>query len=84
VLGSAGSAFATVVTGWLQPVLICVSILLMGRSFYVIYVRKISSPTTVVITWLAFAFMLGFWTWYLLLDGKAVMNELFRPSEGQT
>lgn len=75
---------ATVVTGWLQPVLLGVSILLMARSFYVIYVRKIRSPATVVITWLAFLFMAGFWTWYLLLDGKAVMTELFRPTEGQT
>ena len=72
---------ATVVTGWLSPVLLGVSILLMGRSFYVIYVRKIGTRPTVIITWFAFTFMAGFWTWYLLLGGSAVMLELFKPNE---
>ena len=70
---------ATVVTGWLSPVLLCASILLMGRSFYVIYVKKIRSRTTVIITWCALAFMVGFWTWYLLLGGSECIRELFKP-----
>jgi hypothetical protein len=80
LLGSAGSAVATVVTGWLSPVLICMSILLMGRSFYVLYVRKIGSPATAVITWCALVFVVGFWTWYLFLGGRGVMNQLFQPA----
>ena len=72
---------ATVVTGWLSPVLICASILLMARSFYVIYVRKIGTRPTIIITWLALAFMVGFWTWYLALGGSEVMRALFQPSE---
>jgi hypothetical protein len=72
---------ATVVTGWLSPVLLCASILLMARSFYVIYVRGIGTRPTIVITWLAFSFMVGFWTWYLALGGQAVMRELFQAGE---
>jgi len=72
---------ATIVTGWLSPVLLCASILLMGRSFYLIYVRKISTRSTVIITWLALMFMVGFWTWYLLLGGSDVLREHFKPNE---
>jgi hypothetical protein len=72
---------AAVVTGWLSPLLVCASILLMARSFYVIYVKKISSRPTVVITWVAFVFMVGFWTWYLALGGSEVMRELFKPTQ---
>jgi hypothetical protein len=72
---------ATVVTGWLSPVLLCASILLMARSFYVIYVRGVGTRPTVVITWLALTFMLCFWTWYLALGGEGVMRELFQPGE---
>ncbi len=71
---------ATVVTGWLSPLLLCASILLMGRSFYVLYVNKIGSGATAVITWCAFVFMVGFWTWYLFLGGRGVMNQWFQPA----
>ncbi len=57
------------VTGWLSPLLLSMSILLLGRSFFVIYVRKISTPTTVVVTWLSLVFMIGFWSWYLVWGG---------------
>jgi hypothetical protein len=77
LLGSAGSAFATVVTGWLSPLLLCASVLLMARSFFVIYVRNIRTRTTVVVTWCSFAFMAGFWTWYLLLGGSDRIREMF-------
>jgi hypothetical protein len=77
LLGSAGSAIATAVSGWLSPVLLCASILLMLRSFYVIYVRQIRSRSTVIITWFAFTFMVGFWGWYLLLGGEDRIRELF-------
>jgi hypothetical protein len=77
LLGSAGSAIATAVSGWLSPLLLCASILLMLRSFYVIYVRKIRSPTTVIVTWFSFSFMVGFWGWYLLLGGEERIREMF-------
>ena len=77
LLGSAGSAIATVVTGWLSPLLLCASILLMARSFYMIYVRKVRTRTTVIVTWCSFVFMAGFWAWYLLLDGSERIRELF-------
>jgi len=68
---------ATVVTGWLSPLLLCASILLMARSFYMIYVRKVRTRTTVIVTWCSFLFMAGFWAWYLLLDGSERIRELF-------
>jgi hypothetical protein len=70
LLGLAGSVIATSVSGWIAPVLICVSIMLIGRSFYVIYVRGISTRATVVITWSALVFMAGFWTWQLTTGGR--------------
>ena len=68
------------VTGWLSPVLLCASILLMARSFYVIYVKKIGTRSTVIITWCSFTFMVGFWTWYLLLGGRSLILEYFQNS----
>jgi hypothetical protein len=62
---SAGSAAATVVTGWLSPLLFCASILLLARSFYVIYVRGIGTRTTTITAWFSLTFMVAFWTWYL-------------------
>ena len=67
LLGLAGSVTATVVSGWLAPVFICASLLMIGRSFYVIYVRKVGTRATVVIAWSALVFMVSFWTWYLTL-----------------
>jgi hypothetical protein len=58
-----------VVTGWLSPVLFGVSILLLGRSFYVIYVARIGTRATVIVAWLSLTFMVGFWTWFLLWGG---------------
>jgi hypothetical protein len=54
------------VEGWLAPVLIVGSLLLLGRSFYILYVRKRGTRATAVITWLAAAFVVGYWTWRLL------------------
>ena len=57
------------VTGWLSPVLLVVSIFLLGRSFYVLYVRNLRTRMTVIVTWLSLAFMVGFWTWFLVSGG---------------
>ena len=69
LLGVAGSVTATAVTGWIAPVLVCASVLLIGRSFYIIYVRGIRTRATVVIAWSALVFMVGFWTWRLTAGG---------------
>ena len=60
---------ATVVGGWIAPVLFCASVVLIGRSFYVIYVRKVRNRLTVVVSWSALVFMVGFWTWHLTTGG---------------
>ena len=65
LLGVAGSVTASAVSGWIAPVLICASVLLIGRSFYVLYVRGIRTKPTVVITWSALVFIVGFWAWRL-------------------
>jgi hypothetical protein len=46
-----------------------VSILLLARSFYVIYVRQIRTRTTVIVAWLSLTFVVGFWTWYFVSGG---------------
>jgi hypothetical protein len=42
-----------------------VSVLLLGRAFYNIYVRRNATRLTAVVAWLALAFMVVFWTWQL-------------------
>ncbi len=69
LLGLAGSVTATVVAGWIAPVLLCASILLIGRSFYVLYVKGVRSRLTTIVTWSSFVFMVGFWTWYWVSGG---------------
>ena len=69
LLGAAGSVTATVVGGWFGPVLLCASALLLGRTFYKIYVRGVRTRATVVIAWSALAVMVGFWTWQLTTGG---------------
>src|SRR5437868_5376394 len=49
--------------------MLCASILLLGRSFYVLYVRGIRTRTTTAVTWASLVFMVGFWTWYLWSGG---------------
>ena len=55
-----------VVAGWLAAVLIAVSVLLLGRSFYVLYVHRRGTRVTAVITWLSAVFVVGYWTWQLV------------------
>ena len=69
LLGLAGTITSTVVSGWIAPVLIALSIVLIGRSFYVIYVRGIRTRATVVMAWSALVFLVGFWTWRLTVGG---------------
>jgi hypothetical protein len=69
LLGVAGSVTATAVSGWIAPVLIGASVVLIGRSFHIIYVRGIRTRASVVIAWSALVFMVGFWTWRLTTGG---------------
>ncbi|MCI0455736.1 MAG: hypothetical protein L0Z62_01985 [Gemmataceae bacterium] len=56
-------------SGWLTAVLLCAAILLIGRSFYVIYVRGIRSRLTVGVAWSSLTFMTVFWAWFLVTGG---------------
>jgi len=47
-------------------VLIGVSVLLLGRSFHILYVQRRGTRASTVITWLSAAFVAGYWTWRLL------------------
>ena len=52
------------------PVLIGLSFVLLGRSFYLIYVKKRSNRAGKVLTWLAAAFVVVYWTWqWFLIEG---------------
>ena len=46
LLGLAGTATASFVTGWLMPAMIVLSILLLGHSFYILYVKRRGSRAT--------------------------------------
>ena len=46
-----------------SSVLFGLSVFLLGRSFYILYVQKRGTRASMVITWLAAAFVIGFWTW---------------------
>jgi hypothetical protein len=61
----AGSAAAGV-AGWLAPVMIVLSVLLLGRAFYILYVRRRGTRVSAAITWLSAFFVVGYWTWRFL------------------
>ena len=65
LLGLAGSAAASV-AGWLWPAMIALSVVLLGRAFYVLYVQHKGNRASEVITWLSAVFIVGYWTWKLL------------------
>jgi hypothetical protein len=50
----------------LSPFLLGVSILLLGRSFYILYVHRRRTLASTVITWIAALFVIGYWTWRLV------------------
>jgi hypothetical protein len=54
------------VTHWLAPVLIGLSVLLLLRSFYILYVRRRGTRASALLTWFATIFVISFWTWQLL------------------
>jgi hypothetical protein len=64
LLGLAGTSVAGV-AGWLSPVLIALSVLLLGRAFYVLYVQGKGNRASAVITWASAVFVAGYWAWRL-------------------
>jgi hypothetical protein len=54
------------VTYWLAPVLIGLSVLLLLRSFYILYVRRRGTRLSAVLTWLSAIFVIGYWSWRLM------------------
>ena len=50
----------------MSPLLIGVSVVLLGRSFYILYIQKRGTRPIKVLTWFAAAFVIGFWTWRFL------------------
>jgi len=62
LLGLAGGAAASV-AGWLWPVMIVLSVLLLGRAFYVLYVKRRGNWLSAAITWASAVFVVGYWTW---------------------
>ena len=48
---------------WLSPVLAGTGFLLLGRSFYMLYVRGRGNRTSKIVTWIAAVFVVGFWAW---------------------
>jgi hypothetical protein len=61
----AGST-AAVAVQWLAPVLIGLSVLLLGRAFYILYVHRRGTRVSKVLTWMSALFVVGFWTWRLI------------------
>jgi hypothetical protein len=51
---------------WLAPALIALSVLLLGRAFYILYVRRRGNRLSMAITWASAIFVVGFWTWRLV------------------
>jgi uncharacterized membrane protein len=67
LLGLAGASAASV-AGWLSPVLLGVTALLLGRAHYVLYVLRRSNRFSVVMTWFATVLVIGFWSWRWLYN----------------
>jgi hypothetical protein len=65
LLGLAGSAAASF-AGWLAPLLIALSLALLARAFYILYVCKRGTRASAVITWATALFVVGYWTWQLV------------------
>lgn len=43
--------------------MIGLSLLLLARSFYILYVKGKGTRASALVTWLAFLFVIGYWTW---------------------
>jgi hypothetical protein len=54
------------VAGWLAPVFVALSVALLGRAHYVLYVLKQGSRRTAITVWVATLLVIGFWTWQMI------------------
>ncbi len=54
--------------GWVAPLAAVVSALLLGRAFYVLYVKRRGNAFSVVVTWSAAVLLVALWTWRLALS----------------
>jgi hypothetical protein len=57
-----------VVAGWLSPVLIALSVALLSRSFWILYVQKRGTLPVHIVTWMSAVFVVCFWSWQLFLN----------------
>jgi hypothetical protein len=48
----------------LSPYLIGLTVILLGRSFWVLYVQKRASRAVRIMTWFSAVFVVAFWTWW--------------------
>jgi hypothetical protein len=46
--------------------LMAISVLLLSRTFYLLYVQRRGTRASRVVAWLAATFVIGFWTWRLI------------------
>lgn len=51
---------------WLSPVMIGLTVVLLGRAHYVLYVLRRSNRFSLITTWLVTMFVGSFWTWQWL------------------
>lgn len=51
---------------WLAPVMIGVSLLLLGQAFFILYVRGRGTRASKIITWASALVMVGYWSWRLV------------------
>jgi hypothetical protein len=54
----------------LAPALIGLTVVLLGRSFYILYVQKRGTTPVKVLTWLSATFVVCFWSWHFFLRGE--------------
>jgi hypothetical protein len=47
----------------LTPVLVGVTVLILGRAHYILYVRKQGNRFSKITTWVTTLFVVGFWAW---------------------
>jgi hypothetical protein len=59
--------------------MISLSLLMLGRAFYVLYVKKRGNRLSAAITWAAAVFVVGYWTWKFV---ERAPGESFRFWEG--
>ena len=65
MLGLAGGTAASIASwlSWLSPVLIGLTVLLLGRAHYMLHFLRRGNRLSATITWLATIFVVGYWTW---------------------